>query len=869
MEKDLFNKLNYNNPEPVTVLGKTFANDDERREWFRNELRKKLPELKEIEGFPIGEDEDIIKLSDPPFYTACPNPWLNEFIDEWEKEKKELEKQGLRISDKEFVVEEPYASDVSEGKNNPIYMAHSYHTKVPHPAIMRYIMHYTQPGDIVFDGFAGTGMTGVAASMCANPESNIKQIIEKENPNVKWGKRNAICGDLSPIASFIAYNYNKATDIKAIELKFKSTINNLEKKYGNLYLTKHGNTDDYGIINYIIYSDVFICKNCGNELIYYENAVIDNKINNEFNCKFCGSLLKKTSLQRAQQTIFDKDGTIKVSKTVPYIINYTYNKVRYEKIVDKYDMELISEIENKFSHINFPSDKLPIGFNTIQPINSHGFIKVNQFFSKRSNIVLNELRHDTDLLFLLTASMWNASFLYRWRSSGKGGIMNGVLYVSSLHQENNIFSVLKNKARDIIKALKLNLKSNPITTSSIVKNEIKKNSVDYIFTDPPFGANIMYSELSYLWESWLSVKTAPKTEIIENKFQNKNLHDYSNLMTLAFKNCFEILKPGKWMTVEFSNTKAAVWNAIQTALQNSGFVITNVAALDKKQGSFKAVTTPAAVKQDLVISCYKPSHDFDEKFKKSQYSEVGVWDFIEEYLGQLSVHLVKDNATTAIIDRSPKILFDRLISFYISRHLPVPIDAGVFQKGLRERFIERDGMFFSSKDVEAYDRKKAEVPEFIQLNIFVNNEKEAIYWLRQKLEEPKAESDLHPMWMTEVAGNMRKGDTLPEMRNILEENFLRGENGKWYIPDMENEADLEKIRSRRLLKIFDDYKEVIAKPRAKLNEVRVEALRAGFKQCYQDKDFKTIIAIGDRIPNNLLMEDEVLLQYYDIASSRV
>src|SRR5690554_5767688 len=147
--------------DKVICLGKEFTSEEERREYFREELRKKLPELKKMEGFPIGEDEDIINLSDPPYYTACPNPWLNDFIAEWEAEKKEMEKQGLRKEG--FEVTEPYTADISSGKNNPIYNAHSYHTKVPHPAIMRYILKYTQPGDLIFDGFAGTGMTGVAA----------------------------------------------------------------------------------------------------------------------------------------------------------------------------------------------------------------------------------------------------------------------------------------------------------------------------------------------------------------------------------------------------------------------------------------------------------------------------------------------------------------------------------------------------------------------------------------------------------------------------------------------------------------------------------------------------------------------------------
>lgn len=201
----------YTQEGPVCCLGMEFDNDEARREYFRNELRKRLPELRKIEGFPIGTDDDIIRLSDPPYYTACPNPWLNDFIREWEDEKVELEHEGKR--DKQFRVSEPYASDVSEGKNNPVYTAHTYHTKVPHPAIMRYILHYTQPGDVVFDGFAGTGMTGVAAAACANKGDDIAQRIDKEwkqqfGCEPHWGARHAVCGDLSPYATNIAYFYN-------------------------------------------------------------------------------------------------------------------------------------------------------------------------------------------------------------------------------------------------------------------------------------------------------------------------------------------------------------------------------------------------------------------------------------------------------------------------------------------------------------------------------------------------------------------------------------------------------------------------------------------------------------------------------------
>ena len=248
-------EINNTDNTPVTVLGKTFANDTERRQYFRDELRKKLPELKKLEGYPIGEDDDIINLSDPPYYTACPNPWLNDFVAEWEKEKESPELKKIRKDD--FEVKDPYASDVSEGKNNPIYNAHSYHTKVPHPAIMRYILHYTQPGDIVLDGFAGTGMTGVAAQMCGKCDIDLKNKIENEFEKLEykkpvWGTRHAVLGDLSPVASFIAYNYNTPVNANEFERVANRILIEAEKEYGWMYETKHID-GSIGKINYVVW----------------------------------------------------------------------------------------------------------------------------------------------------------------------------------------------------------------------------------------------------------------------------------------------------------------------------------------------------------------------------------------------------------------------------------------------------------------------------------------------------------------------------------------------------------------------------------------------------------------------------------------
>jgi DNA modification methylase len=859
--------------EKIKCLGKEFNSEDERREYFRNELRKKLPELKKMEGFPIGEDDNIINLSDPPYYTACPNPWLNNFILEWEFEKKELEKRGSRNNSLE--VDEPYAADVSVGKNNPIYMAHSYHTKVPHPAIMRYILHYTQPGDIVYDGFAGTGMTGVAAGLCENPDETTKYIIEREIPFVKWGKRNSICGDLSPAASFIASNFNTKNDVNEFYISAQSALKKISEEFDWLFKIEH-DEKSFGQINYIVWSDVFECPGCKNEIVLFDCQVDLEKsiIHDDLNCTSCGIKLYKKSCDRLWETKFDPllNQSIKISKTVPVIANYMFRGKRYERPINNRDLIYLQEIENYKIDSFVPIVELVHGYNTTQPIKTNGVTHVHQFYSKRNLIFLSALWSElksNPLKMWVTSSMIRTTRMYKFTADRKMGTVSGTLYLPSFWTENAAPKLLERKLSDLVKAINIVQENNVVQITSATNSNLNDESIDYIFTDPPFGANIMYSELNLLWESWLNVRTDNKEEAIENKFQNKSTLDYQQLMYSCFLDYYRVLKPGKWMTVEFSNTSAAVWNGIQTAITNSGFVIANVAALDKKQGSFKAVSTVTAVKQDLVISCYKPSSELENKARNDDSSNFSVWDFVIEHLKHLPIHILKDNSTTAIIERSPKILFDRLIAFYVQRNLPVPIDSGIFQNELKKRFIERDGMFFTNEQVQEYDMKKKNHPEFVQLSILVSSEQDGVLWLKSLLtEQSLAYQEIQPLWMQALAG-VRKGDIIPELSDILEENFLKNSNGKWYVANLENETDLEKLRNKRLLKQFETYKEEAAKPKGKIKEARVEALRIGFKQCYQEKDFKTIVHIGDRIPNNLLMEDEVLLQFYDIAISRV
>ena len=243
-------------------------------------------------------------------------------------------------------------------------------------------------------------------------------------------------------------------------------------------------------------------------------------------------------------------------------------------------------------------------------------------------------------------------------------------------------------------------------------------------------------------------------------------------MTGCFDEANRILKPGRWVTVEFSNTKASVWNTIQTALVEAGFIVANVSALDKKQGSFNAVTNTTSVKQDLVISAYKPNGGFEERFQKEAQTEEGVWDFVRTHLKYLPVTKRQGVLLLMVPERDPRILFDQMIAFYVRKGYPVPISSQEFQNGLSQRFIERDGMYFLPDQVAEYDRKKMTSGELKQVSMFVSDEASAIQWLRQLIKEkPQTFSDINPKFMQQLGG-WSKNEAQLDLRELLNQNFL-------------------------------------------------------------------------------------------------
>ena len=175
--------------------------------------------------------------------------------------------------------------------------------------------------------------------------------------------------------------------------------------------------------------------------------------------------------------------------------------------------------------------------------------------------------------------------------------------------------------------------------------------------------------------------------------------------------------------------------------------------LDKQLGTFKQTTSSSAVKQDLVISAYKPTNQFRRNFVNKAGSEETAWAFVRQHLANLPVVVDSDHdgKIDIIAERQAYLLFDRMVAYHIMNGIPVPIDATDFYKGLDEKFLKRDGMYFLPDQVNEYDTDRIKMDvEPIQVELFVSNEKSAIAWLYQQLDTPQTYAELQPKFMQKV-----------------------------------------------------------------------------------------------------------------------
>ena len=846
----------------------------------RKLTKEDLDKVRDIEGFPIASDEDIINLSEAPYYTACPNPYLEEFV-----------KENGTIYDEatDDYHCEPFAADVSEGKYDPLYKLHAYPTKVPPKAIEKYIKHYTNPGDIVLDCFCGTGMTGIAAQSCGINRNGFFQ-----DP-IHDGARKAVLLDLSPTATFISHNYNAYINTKAFFEYAEKLLEQAEHELGWMNETYDDSGNTVGTVNYIVWSRKYCCPHCGSVFSLWDVTVdydfdkAIGKVADKFKCDKCNAELTIKDVVAVKKPYFDVvlNRSIEAVENIPVLINYEDYSGRYEKKPSKKDFELCEKILHECVKGDVPSREIPFMHETHQRRNwaTIGATHEHHMYTHKTLVCYSRLfelaksipeEYADRFRFLLTSCFNRTTKLVRYMAQHKEknvGPLSGTLYTTSIFGEINPFVVLKSRLQKMKKAYsedeveQFNTRNVIISTQSSSDIRISDNSVDYVFVDPPFGDNLMYSELNYFTDMWLKVYENNTKEAIINKAQKKEIFEYQQLMTECFSELYRVLKPNRWITIEFHNSKNAVWNALQQTVQKAGFIIADVRTLDKKKGTTKQMSYTSTVKQDLVISAYKPREKFRRVFLESAGSEDTVWAFVAQHLSNLPVVVDSDNdGRIDIIDeRMPYLLFDRMVAYHIMNGLPVPLSAVDFYHGLDEHYILRDGMYFLPDQVNQYDTARIKMDvENIQFELFVTNEKSAIAWLYQVLFNPQTYAEIQPKFMQEVK-TVDKYEEIPELAVLLEENFIQDDKGRWYIPDVSKEGDVAKLREKKLWKEFEGY----LNSKGKLKLFRSEAIRIGFARLWKDKNYKAIVDIAERLPEQTIQEDQNLLMYYDISLGRV
>lgn len=853
----------------------------------RNDLASKLDDLRKQPGFPLGDDDAIVDLSLPPFHTACPNPYVTDWLEEQSAADDDREDPG------------PYATDITVGKGNAFYKAHSYPTKVPHPAIMRFLLHYTKPGDVVLDGFAGSGSTGVAAQACGAPDAKTRRSIEDEMGKVSWGYRRAVLSDLSPSASVIAAGLNLPVDADAFDTASNDILDRFDSELGWMYRTTHTNGQP-ARIEYTVWSEAFTCPECGSPVVFYDVGFnrATGKVEEPFRCAGtgCGAELSKRQLERRMTTVRTPVGdTTERIDLRPSRIHYVYNGQRYDKSPDQDDLDVLSRVRRLALAGPVPSHDLPFMHMTHEraPLHKKGFTSVHHLWGDRALHSLawlwKECHEEPDpltrhaLLFWVEQAFWGLSWQNRHKplqygrlgGSAVNNYMSGVYYVPSLHAECAVRYNLegsqpaRGKRQSLVKtwtASPARLGQVMMSTGSSTALDVPDNSIDYLFIDPPFGANIYYADLAYLIEAWHGVYSQPADEAIQNQSRSvpRSLAEYGEVLGQCFSEFYRVLKPGRWMTVEFSNHSNEVWLTVQRALEHAGFMVADTRILDKEQLSYRQVTAHSAAKKDLVISCYKPAiASLGESIVGDGDPETA-WSFVREHLSHLPVTDGRRGEARPIRERMADRLYDRMIAFHVSRRIPVPVTTSEFFAGLDQRFPARDGMYFLDSQVESYERHRITIKELLEDTLFITGESSAVQWLRQYLKarrRPLPYSEIQPPFLSEVGNGLSDWEELPELLSLLEQNFVQDDEGRWYVPDPKKAADLDKLRRRALVREFEGY----LSGSGKLTRFRSEAVRAGFDDAWDRREFELIVKVGKRLPAEVLVEDPTLRYFVDNA----
>lgn len=567
-------------------------------------------------------------------------------------------------------------------KSTPIYLAHSYPTKVPPEAIVPYIEHYTAPGQVVLDPFAGSGMTGVAARLAG---------------------RHALLNDLSVGAAHLAFNHVTPCDPDALGEAFERVADQCEGEFRWLYGTRCGRCGGPAAILHTLWSDVYACPKTSGRIVLWDVGVDadSGRVADEIKCPRCRKRHAKRSLVR---------------RGPPVPVVTTYQCVggcgkRGEHAPTAGERRLIAniaDVEIPYAHPRQALD--PAAEMYVRcALHLQRIEDVAHFYTPRNLRALGKLwrevglvsdrRLQSALAFAFTNTAWHATKMRRFNARGGQRPLTGTLYVPQLSVEANPLPIMRHKIQTLVafyRHLAAEMSRTPTNVEvrlgcATALPEIPDNSVDYVFTDPPFGSNIFYADLNLIWESWLGQTTQAETEVVINRSRKngKTLQDYYQLMKSAFSEMHRVLKPGRWASVVFHNSDDEVWRAIQTAAEEAGFALVFAGGIDKSKRSMRGYigerNDENIADGDVVLNLRKPkdtsaivaSRSLPEDF------ETVVVDALARHLGH--VRAEQPNAEPRLDPRSIQYLHGLAIRTLLNAGYRVQRISFAFVRALCER----------------------------------------------------------------------------------------------------------------------------------------------------------------------------------------
>ncbi len=469
-------------------------------------------------------------------------------------------------------------SVVSSPKTSSAYQTHSYPTKIPPEAIVPFVEASTRVGETVLDPFCGSGMTGVAARMVG---------------------RSAVLSDLSVGAVHLATSHATSVDPG----RLLASLRALDRKWMRaaelrLYATQCPTCDAPGLTRHVIWSDVHACPTCDHEIVVWDAADGETgSVPRQLRCSGCGGWVARAGAVPKRSVPTEKAVACSECSRLQ----------RGE--VSGGDLQLLDALRKRRVRQWLPSMSVDPEREMYKRSALHlrGIASVRDFYVARAQHALAGLWQQIDreadsavrqaLRFAFTNTAWHASRMRRYNARGGQRPLTGTLFIPQLIAEANVFEVFRHQVAQAAGFFG-SVTFDDATTCKTHRGSARDlhwlpdNSVDYVFTDPPFGSNIFYADCNMVWESWLGELTDDDDEIVVNRSRTaaaggKSVDDYERLLGDAFNEMHRVVRPGGRVSVVFHNSNDEVWTALLRATENAGLKQSEVTILDKVQRSMK------------------------------------------------------------------------------------------------------------------------------------------------------------------------------------------------------------------------------------------------------------------------------------------